>query len=166
MSMKKVRWLWLPLLIVGLMMPVAAHATTVIVNGSTLEISDTLSDPTDLWVSPEDFTRINGFVLKPEGACLDEICIPLRQDEDSDLFVKRDGRSWVNASAFANKIQQAYAVDPDKGVWSFGQVPATRTAFLESAVAPDFELTDRDGNVVRLSDLRGKKVLILTWASW
>ena len=32
--------------------------------------------------------------------------------------------------------------------------------------APDFELKDRDGNVVRLSDFRGKKVLLVTWASW
>ncbi len=32
-------------------------------------------------------------------------------------------------------------------------------------MAPDFALEDREGNVVRLSDFRGKKVLIVTWAS-
>ncbi len=32
--------------------------------------------------------------------------------------------------------------------------------------APDFELTDLDGNSVRLSDLRGKPVLLDFWATW
>ena len=32
--------------------------------------------------------------------------------------------------------------------------------------APDFALPNREGEVVRLSDFRGKKVLIITWASW
>ncbi len=143
-----------------------AQATTVIAQGEVFEIGQTLADPTDLWVSPDDFTRINGFVLKPEGACLDDLCIPLRQDEDNDLFVRRDGQAWLNATAFADKVQQAYAVDRETDVWSFGQVPADRKPFLESAIAPDFALEDRDGNTVRLSDFRGKKVLLLTWASW
>ena len=144
----------------------SAQAATVIVGGDVFVIEETLADPTDLWVTPEDFTRINGFVLKPEGACLDEICIPLRQDQDGDLFVTREGRNWLNATTFADKVQQAYAVDRDTDTWSFGQAPVARRAFLGSAVAPDFALKDREGNVVRLSDFRGKKVLLITWASW
>jgi peroxiredoxin len=34
------------------------------------------------------------------------------------------------------------------------------------ATAPDFSLTDSDGNVVSLSDMRGKVVLINFWATW
>lgn len=149
-----------------LLMTTRAQAETVIARGEVFEIERTLADPTDLWVSPADFTRINGFVLKPEGACLDELCIPIRQNEDNDLFVRRQGQPWLNATAFADKVQQAYAVDRPTGVWSFGQVPAERKPFLESAMAPDFALEDRDGKVVRLSDFRGKKVLLMTWASW
>ncbi|MYH72143.1 MAG: redoxin domain-containing protein [Acidimicrobiia bacterium] len=37
---------------------------------------------------------------------------------------------------------------------------------LESAVAPDFELTDRNGDALKLSDLRGHKVVLFTWSSW
>jgi cytochrome oxidase Cu insertion factor (SCO1/SenC/PrrC family) len=33
-------------------------------------------------------------------------------------------------------------------------------------MAPDIELTDRNGQVFRLADLKGKKALIVTWSSW
>lgn len=33
-------------------------------------------------------------------------------------------------------------------------------------LAPDFSLTDLEGNTVRLSDYRGKKVLLHFWATW
>ena len=139
---------------------------TVLYNDQTVEIADTLADPTDLWVSPADLTRINGFVLKPEGACLDDICIPVRQDGDNELVVTRNGAKWFNVSKFADKIGQASVHDADTGTWSFGEIPATRTAFLQGGMAPDFALEDRNGDMVHLSDFRGKKVLIITWASW
>ena len=143
-----------------------AEAATVIAGGAVFETEKTLPDVRNLWVTPGDFEKISGFVLKPEGACLDDLCIPLRQNEDNELYVTRDGQGYVNATAFADKVQQAYVSDIGQGVWSFGLAPATRKAFLESAMAPDFALKDRNGKTVRLSDFRGKKVLIITWASW
>lgn len=41
-----------------------------------------------------------------------------------------------------------------------------RRAALASLQAPDFELPDLDGKMHRLSDYRGKKVLLAAWASW
>ncbi len=41
-----------------------------------------------------------------------------------------------------------------------------RTAVVVGMEAPDIALPDRDGQVRRLSDLRGKVVLIDFWASW
>ncbi len=35
-----------------------------------------------------------------------------------------------------------------------------------SAEIPDFELVDLDGNVVRLSDYRGKTIVVDFWATW
>ena len=143
-----------------------ADGATVLYNDRVVEVERTLADPTDLWVSPEDLTRINGFELKPEGACLGELCIPARQDQDSEMVVTRLGRKWFNVTELARKLQQAYAFDADTSVWSFGELPAVRSSFLESGVAPEFALPDREGNIVRLSDFRGKKVMIITWASW
>ncbi|MCH8274903.1 MAG: redoxin domain-containing protein [Armatimonadetes bacterium] len=33
-------------------------------------------------------------------------------------------------------------------------------------MVPDVTLTDMDGKAVRLSEFRGKKVILFTWASW
>ena len=37
---------------------------------------------------------------------------------------------------------------------------------LATAEAAELELPDLDGNVFKLSSLRGKKVLLVAWASW
>ena len=37
---------------------------------------------------------------------------------------------------------------------------------LEARAAPDFEMERRDGSTVRLSDLRGRVVLLHFWATW
>lgn len=143
-----------------------AEPVTVLHDGRVVALERTLADPNDLWVVPEDLPRVNGFELKPEGACLDELCVPVLQDRDSEMFVTRAGQAWFNVTALSRRLDQAYVADHDHQVWSFGEIPVTRKAFLSSAIAPDFELPNRDGELVRLSDFRGKKVLIVTWASW
>ena len=143
-----------------------AEPVTVLYDDQVIEVERTLADPNDLWVVPSDLPRVNGFELKPEGACLDELCVPVRQDRDSEMFVTRGGQGWFNVTALARKLEQAYVADHDHRVWSFGEILVTRNHFLRSAMAPDFTLPNRDGDLVRLSDFRGKKVLIVTWASW
>lgn len=144
----------------------AAQAAVVLHQGNEIELSQSLADINDLWVTSTDLTRINGFALKPEGLCRDEICVPLRQDADSDMYVSRQGQKWINLTRFADKMQQAYARDAEADVWSFGEIGVARDSFLRSAMAPDFALKDRSGKTVRLSDFRGKKVMLVTWASW
>lgn len=141
-------------------------AATVLYNDRVVEVDRTLPDANDLWVRPEDLTRINDFVLKPEGACLEEICIPIVQNQDNDIVITRAEQQWFSVTAFAKKLQQAYVVDFDSDTWSFGEMPIHRDSFLDSAYAPDFEMLDRHGNTVKLSDFRGKKVFLGTWASW
>jgi cytochrome c biogenesis protein CcmG, thiol:disulfide interchange protein DsbE len=44
--------------------------------------------------------------------------------------------------------------------------PGTAPGAVIGASAPEFALADLDGNPVRLSDLRGRPVIINFWASW
>jgi hypothetical protein len=143
---------------------ISANAATVLYEGRTIEVEQTLDDPVNLWVTPADLTKINGFVIKPEGACLDEICIPLT--EQNQLSVTRLGQQWINLTKLAQVLKQPYASDSASKVWSFAPIPAKHESYLQTAVAPDFELKDRSGKTVRLSDYKGKKVLLMTWASW
>ena len=136
---------------------------TVLTNGKIIEVQRVLKQP-GLWVSPDDLTQINGFVLKPEGACLGDLCIPVK--DGSDLLKTVEGERWFNIGAFADLLEQSHVVDEDTNIWSFGEIPAKRQAMMTDAQAPEFEIVDRQGNVVRMSDFKGKKALIVTWSSW
>lgn len=147
---------------------VAATTTArILYSDRIVKIDNALSEAKDLWVSQDDLKRIvNGFELKPQGACFDDVCIPVKQKGPDSLVLYREGKKWFNLTAFARLMGQTYIAEATEGVWSFGEIPVLRSGFLDSAIAPDFALPDRKGKTVRLSDFRGKKVLLLTWASW
>jgi hypothetical protein len=115
-------------------------------------------EPTMLWVRTRDLPRLNDFEVKPQGACRADICIPITKD------MRRGG--YFNLTAFARKVRQAVVADSAEGVWSFGEIQALSGSFSEGRIAPDITIPDRTGRPVRLTDFRGKKVLLVTWASW
>jgi peroxiredoxin len=51
-------------------------------------------------------------------------------------------------------------------IWLLGDPADDRQARIESLEAPDFTLPDVEGNLHSLSDYRGQKVFLTTWASW
>ncbi|MFT5580640.1 MAG: hypothetical protein ACI9WS_003408, partial [Paraglaciecola psychrophila] len=116
---------------------------TVLYAERELKLASVLAEP-GLWVSPADFNRINDFVVKPEGACLGELCIPLR----AEWLKTVAGAQWIDIAAFAELLEQPYVVDAASNTWSFGDIPLTRQGMIDGAQAPDFELLDRAGKVV------------------
>ena len=142
--------------------PVHANGdTTVLYQGRRITLEET-GPGNRLLIRPEDLVRVNGFELKPEGACYQSLCIPVREA----LFVDADNKRWFDVTTFADLLDQAWVADTERRVWSFAEAPAKRSGLLTSAEAPDLELTDRQGKVVRLADFRGKKTLVVTWSSW
>ncbi len=129
---------------------------TVLYDDTVIQIDKVRPDSNDLWVRSADLPRINQFELKPQGACRADMCIPVAKN-------LKNGE-WFNLSGFARKVHQT--VVADSGVWSFGEIPVIRGSFYNSRIAPDFAVPDRKGQTVHLSDFRGKKVLVVTWASW
>jgi cytochrome c biogenesis protein CcmG/thiol:disulfide interchange protein DsbE len=51
------------------------------------------------------------------------------------------------------------------GLVVISRIPASSPGLVGS-VAPDFALSDLDGNPIRLADLRGRPVVVNFWASW
>ena len=154
----------------GLMISVlwmgSAHAATILSPEGVVQIERTLADPNDLWVTSSDLPAASGFELKPEGACLDDICVPIRQTEDSDIFITRQSTGWVNVTELARRVQQPMVADHETQTFSLGAIPVQRQSFVRDAMAPDFELTDWRGKTHKLSDFKGKKIMLLSWASW
>ena len=139
-------------------------AFDIIYKGRAAQIVAAKPEGDNLWLSNADLTKASGWELKPEGACLGDVCIPIPPARTAE-FVRDGGRSF-NLAALARHLGQPVVHDDKNGVWYFGEAAATRRATLASLEAPDFELPDLDGKMHRLSDYRGKKVLLAAWASW
>ena len=111
-----------------------------------------------LWMSAADAEKVTGWTLKPEGMCRDERCVPLPA-----AAVKGND---VDVEAFWQKLGGPVIASQDGDVWALGAPADERNAALEGLQAPDFTLPDIDGTPRSLSQLRGKKVFLATWASW
>jgi hypothetical protein len=98
-----------------------------------------------------------GWQRKPEGLCRDDTCI-IVPDEVTD--------GPIEASLLADLIGRPLALDTAERVAAFGAPAGERADALRSGIAPDFELPDLDGTRHRLSDFRGKKVVLYAYASW
>ena len=71
----------------------------------------------------------------------------------------------VDSGVLAERLGMPVLHDEDHDLTALG--PATVAGHaLETAVAPDLELPDADGNPFKLSSLLGKKVILVAWASW
>jgi hypothetical protein len=134
--------------------------------GTATEVSPRPDSPADLWVSPADLLKATGYELKPEGVCKAERCFPIPKGRDADFVLRRDGKAWFNLSEFARLLEMPAAVDAKNAVWYFDPRTDEQDRYLKSLIAPDFKLPDVDGKEHSLSDFRGKKVLLITWASW
>ena len=115
-----------------------------------------------LWVPLSELKAVSGWELKPEGVCKDEVCVPVPDARRHELI--RD--EVFSLTEFARLIEQPVAHDENNGVWYFGPPAWEWKSRLASRVAPDFTLPDLSGHLHTLSELKGKKVFLLFWATW
>ena len=111
-----------------------------------------------LWMSAADAERITGWTLKPEGMCHGELCVPLPASA-----VKGTD---VDVVAFWRRLGGPAIASEAGDVWALGAPADDRNRALEGLMAPDFTLPDVDDVPRSLSQLRGTKVFLATWASW
>ena len=135
---------------------------TVLRDLEEIECASAKFEQDDLWLKRDDFEMATGWELKPEGYCKGDLCIPA--NAPATVAFSKEAR--LNASGFWRHLGHPVVNDNEGEVWVFGASAQDLAASLQSSQAPDFSLPDLHGNTTRLSGLRGKKVLLATWASW
>ncbi len=101
-----------------------------------------------------------GWELRAEGLCRGDVCVPVRDP------AKLAGDGGVDLEAFAELLDQPLALDAEERAAALGASVREQTARMASLEAPDFTLPDLAGRMHSLSDQRGKKVLLVVYASW
>lgn len=107
-----------------------------------------------LQIDPATLEARTGWAIKPEGACKGDRCVPLPPPNGGQIDVHR----------LAERLGMPLIEDAASGLWALG--PEAGGCALTSVEAPDLTLPDVDGNPFHLRSLRGKKVLLVAWASW
>lgn len=98
-----------------------------------------------------------GWQRKPEGLCRNEICVPVPAGTPAGA---------LDATLLSRLLQRPLAIDAEEHTLAFAASATDRAEALRSGLAPDFELPDVHGVLHRLSDFRGKKVVLYAYASW
>ena len=111
-------------------------------------------------LSPEALRTATGFSLELNGLCRGDICVPL------GVHTGRIRTEGVDLAAFAELPDRSIAIDTGEAAAALGDSATRRASQLASLEAPDFSLPDLAGKLHALSDHRGRKVLIVAWASW
>jgi hypothetical protein len=140
--------------------------SVIIFDGIATEVTTAAGPSGDLWLTTADLTRATKLELKPEGVCIATLCIPLPEARKKEFIRSQGKEAQFNLSEFARLLKQPVAHDSRHGIWFFGPRPDSQNGYLKTLIAPDFTLPDRNGKMHSLSDYRGKKVLLITWASW
>lgn len=102
-------------------------------------------------IDADTFHAGTGWMIKPEGACKGEVCVPLAGQFDLTSGAERLGMALVR--------------DDEHDVWALGPESVSGRA-LVTAQAPDLVLADLDGRDFALSSLRGQKVVLVAWAPY
>ena len=101
-----------------------------------------------------------GWALRPEGLCRGSVCVPVRH------AAALETPEGVDLAAVAAALGRPLALDVEEGAAYVGIGADERARSLAALEAPDFTLPDLDGRPHSLGEHRGKKVLLVAYASW
>ena len=101
-----------------------------------------------------------GWELKPEGLCRQGTCLPVSPDSG---LVDDNG---VDLAQLCTLLGRPLTIDSAHNAASVGEAVAVQAQRMQALQAPDFTLPDLDGRPHSLRDYRGKKILLVTHASW
>ena len=107
-----------------------------------------------------DFEIITGWKLKPQGLCIDQICVAVRDPKSLT------NQTEIDIVEFARITNQNIVVDHVRKIAALGEHADARSEAMTTLDAPDFTLPDIHGKQVSFSDFNRRKRLLLAWSSW
>jgi len=136
-----------------------ARPFTLIDDGRPVELVARLSGDR-VRLSPDAVRSALGWELSPEGLCLDAACVPVPAGSS---LVTPEGLDLAELAAI---LDRPLALDAAERAAYLGASARERADALASLQAPDFTLPDLTGRLHSLADQRGRKVLLVVYASW
>ncbi len=131
---------------------------TILDGGRPAEVAARVEDG-HVWLAPESVQAALGWDVTPQGLCRSDVCVPLPRE----VSMERDG---IDLTGVAAALRRPLAVDLEEAAACLGVSAEERGNTLATLWAPDFTLPDLEGRLHTLSDQRGKKVLLVAYASW
>ena len=116
--------------------------------------------PDGVRLAPSAVRDALGWELKTEGLCKDERCVPV---PPATRLVRQGG---IDLATLAALLDRPLALDVTERVACLGTPADERARRLQSLDAPEFTLPDLAGQPRALADFRGKKILLVAFASW
>ena len=111
-------------------------------------------------LQPRSLQEGLGWEIHDGLLCNDAMCIPLADER------ALAGEGGIDLEGFARALDRPLAVDVAERAAFLGASARERAGALASQHAPDFTLPDLAGRLHSLAEHRGKKVLLVAWASW
>ena len=134
-------------------------AFTILDEGNAHSVEATVSGE-HVYLAEDIVSGVLGWSLQAEGLCRANVCVPVR---DRDALVTDRG---LDLTELAKLLGRPLAVDPGEAAAALGTRARERADLLNTLEAPDFTLPDLSGRMHSLSEHRGKKVLLIAYASW
>ena len=132
---------------------------TIIDDGGPALVPVTLQDD-QIRLAPADLKRALDWELKPEGFCRGSTCVSI--PEASSVVTE----AGVDLLEFARLLGRPLALDAEERAAYVGTPAGDREEALATLQAPEFTLPDVEGELHSLSDYRGRKILLVAYASW
>lgn len=111
-------------------------------------------------VDERDLDAAIGWVLKPEGLCRGDVCVPVR--DRAELFVGHR----LDLARVAAALDRPVVVDPDEAIVAVGAERGARRRALRDLELPPITLPDLDGREHAIEEWHGRRRLLVVFASW
>jgi len=121
---------------------------------------EALVDGATVRVGVDALGPATGWTVKPEGLCRGAVCIPRA------LWPEVLGGAPIDLADLARMTGQVLALDTDERVAVLSPGAEERAAAMGTLHAPDFTVNTIDDEAVSLADFRGRKKLLVAFASW